>query len=68
MIIDYLSINNSNNSNTNSVNNFNRNQNFMRETYPPYQPPQLFSDTIQENTDAEIIPRPVLTDFSSFGM
>ena len=59
---------NTNNTNTNNVNNFNRNQNYMRESYPPYQPPQLFSDTIQENTDAEIIPRPVLTDFSSFGM
>jgi len=60
--------NNTNTNNTNNVNNFNRNQNYMRESYPPYQPPQLFSDTIQENTDAELIPRPVLTDFSSFGM
>jgi len=59
---------NTNNSNNSNTNNFNRNQNFMRESYPPYQPPQLFSDTIQENTDSKFIPRPILTDFSSFGM
>lgn len=45
-----------------------RNQNFMRERTPPYQPPLLFSDSMQENTGPEFIPRPVLTDFSSFGM
>ena len=65
--------NNSNNVNNlnslnSSYNNINRNQNFMRESYPPYQPPQMFSDSIQENTGSESIPRPVLTDFSSFGM
>jgi hypothetical protein len=60
---------NSSNNNTNSsnANNFNRNQNFMRESYPPYQSP-LLVDSSQENRDSEFIPRPVLTDFSSFGM
>jgi len=72
--------NNTNRSNTNRDNSGNsgtsgtsgtsatRNQNFMRERTPPYQPPLLFSDSTQENTDPEFIPRPVLTDFSSFGM
>ena len=61
--------NNTNSSNTNSsnTNNFNRNQNFMRESYPPYQSP-LLVDSSQENRDSEFIPRPVLTDFSSFGI
>jgi hypothetical protein len=61
---------NTNSSNTNSSNNSfntNRNQNFMRESYPPYQSP-LLVDSSQENKDSEFIPRPVLTDFSSFGM
>ena len=39
----------------------------MRESYPPYQSPLLL-DSSQENKDSEFIPRPVLTDFSSFGM
>jgi len=56
--------NNSNNSNT--YNNYNRNQNFMRESYPPQ---QMHSDyNLKENTNSNFIPRPVLTDFSSFGM
>jgi len=61
----------SNTNRDNSVNNgtsATRNQNFMRERTPPYQPPLLFSDSTQENTGPEFIPRPVLTDFSSFGM
>ena len=59
---------NTNSSNNNSSNNnFNRNQNYMRESYPPYQSPLLL-DSNQENKDSEFIPRPVLTDFSSFGM
>ena len=54
------------NTNTNSSNtNFNRNQNFMRESYPPYQPSQVITNSASES---EFIPRPVLTDFSSFGM
>ena len=54
------------NTNTNSSNtNFNRNQNFMRESYPPYQPSQIITNSASES---EFIPRPVLTDFSSFGM
>ena len=57
--------NNTNNSNSVSNNNFNRNQNFMRESYPPYQPSQITSNSVAE---PEFIPRPVLTDFSSFGM
>ena len=53
------------NTNTNSSNtNFNRNQNFMRESYPPYQPSQVTNSA----SESEFIPRPVLTDFSSFGM
>lgn len=60
------SFNNSFN-NSSNANNFNRNQNFMRESYPPYQSP-LLVDSSQENRDSEFIPRPVLTDFSSFGM
>ena len=59
---------NTNSSNTNSSNsntNFNRNQNFMRESYPPYQPSQVITNSASES---EFIPRPVLTDFSSFGM
>ena len=58
---------NSSNTNSSNTNNFNRNQNFMRESYPPYQSP-LLVDSSQENRDSEFIPRPVLTDFSSFGM
>jgi hypothetical protein len=58
---------NSSNSNSSNTNNFNRNQNYMRESYPPYQSPLLL-DSSQENKDSEFIPRPVLTDFSSFGM
>ena len=58
---------NSSNTNSSNTNNFNRNQNFMRESYPPYQSP-LLVDSSQENKDSEFIPRPVLTDFSSFGM
>jgi hypothetical protein len=58
---------NSSNTNSSNTNNFNRNQNFMRESYPPYQSPLLL-DSSQENKDSEFIPRPVLTDFSSFGM
>jgi hypothetical protein len=54
--------------NTNNTNNTNRNQNFMRESYPPLQPPEILSDPSQENTNNGFIPRPVLTDFSSFGM
>ena len=68
-------INKSNNANnsknlnsSNDYNNINRNQNFMRETPPPYQRQEIFSDSIQKNSDPEFIPRPVLTDFSSFGM
>ena len=55
------------NSSNNNVNN-NRNQNYMRESYPPYQPPQIIANTVEENKDSGFIPRPVLTDFSSFGM
>ena len=40
----------------------------MRESYPPLQQQQILSDPIQENTSNEFLPRPVLTDFSSFGM
>jgi hypothetical protein len=58
---------NSSNTNSSNTNNFNRNQNFMRESYPPYQSP-LLVDSSQENRDSEFIPRPVLTDFSSFGI
>ena len=58
---------NSSNANSSNANNFNRNQNFMRESYPPYQSP-LLVDSSQVNRDSEFIPRPVLTDFSSFGM
>ena len=58
---------NSSNTNSSNTNNFNRNQNFMRESYPPYQSP-LLVDSSQENRDSEFIPRPVLTDFSSFSM
>lgn len=54
--------------NANNTNNTNRNQNFMRESYPPLQPPEILSDPSQENTNNGFIPRPVLTDFSSFGM
>ena len=43
-------------------------QNFLRESTPPYHPPLIFADSTQENTDPGFIPRPVLTDFSSFGM
>ena len=53
------------NTNTNTNTNFNRNQNFMRESYPPYQPSQVITNSASES---EFIPRPVLTDFSSFGM
>ena len=61
--------NNTNNTNNaNNTNNTNRNQNFMRESYPPLQQQQILSDPIQENTNNEFLPRPVLTDFSSFGM
>jgi hypothetical protein len=61
--------NNTNNTNNaNTSNNTNRNQNFMRESYPPLQPPEILSDPSQENTNNGFIPRPVLTDFSSFGM
>ena len=61
--------NKSNNVNkSNDVNISNRNQNYMREISPPYQRPQIFSDSIQKNSEPEFIPRPVLTDFSSFGM
>ena len=61
---------NTNSSNTNTITNssntnFNRNQNFMRESYPPYQPSQIITNSASES---EFIPRPVLTDFSSFGM
>jgi len=48
--------------------NNNKNQNYMRESYPPYEPPQIFAEPVKENNDSEFIPRPVLTDFSSFGM
>ena len=59
------SSNTNTNTNTNSSNtNFNRNQNFMRESYPPYQPSQVTNSA----SESEFIPRPVLTDFSSFGM
>ena len=61
--------NNTNNRNSsNNTNNYNRNQDFMRERYPPNQPPQLNNDYREENRGNELIPRPVLTDFSSFGM
>ena len=61
--------NNANNANkANNANNANRNQNFMRESYPPLQRPEILSDTRQEKTNNEFLPRPVLTDFSSFGM
>ena len=68
-LVSTLGNNRTNNSNhTNNSNSYNRNQNYMRESYPPYQPPLIFSEPIQENTSSESIPRPVLTDFSSFGM
>jgi hypothetical protein len=54
--------------NANTATNATRNQNFMRERTPPYNPPLIFSDSTHETTDPEFIPRPVLTDFSSFGM
>ena len=62
--------NNTNNTNTNTNTNtnntnLNRNQDFMRESYPPYQPSQIITNSASES---EFIPRPVLTDFSSFGM
>ena len=57
--------NSNSNTNTNTNTNFNRNQNFMRESYPPYQPSQIITNSAPES---EFIPRPVLTDFSSFGM
>jgi hypothetical protein len=53
------------NTNTNTNNNTNRNQDYTRERS---QPSQLLSDNRQENRENEFIPRPVLTDFSSFGM
>jgi len=53
------------NTNTNTNANTNRNQDYARERS---QPSQLLSDNRQENRENEFIPRPVLTDFSSFGM
>jgi hypothetical protein len=59
---------NINTTNATNATNATRNQNFMRERTPPYNPPLIFSDSTHETTDPEFIPRPVLTDFSSFGM
>ena len=56
---------NNNSINTNTNTNTNRNQDYARERS---QPSQLLSDNRQENRENEFIPRPVLTDFSSFGM